>query len=92
MAAGLPVTVADLNYAVGKMSLDIHHGYENAVSLKAWLDTNYPTANPDPLIAAFGYSAGDAATVRTAIDDAAYQATQAYGSSTALKKVRGLGI
>ena len=60
-------------------------------ALKDWLDSTYPTRDPDPLIAAFSYNAADAATIRAAIDDAAFQATQAYGSSVALRVVRGFG-
>jgi len=85
-------TKSDVDFIVGKMSYDIHQGYQDALSLKDWLDQNYPSATPDPLMAKFGYDAAEAATIRAAIDDAAYQATQAYGSSLPLKKVRGFGI
>lgn len=85
-------TKNDVDFIVGKMSYDLMKGYQDAAALKDWLDQNYPTASPDPLVAAFGYTAGEAATVRAAIDDAAYQAVNAYGSSGALKKVRGFGV
>lgn len=88
-------TKADVNFIVGKMSFDINKGYQAALTLKDWLDQNYPAAaqgSPDPLIAAFGYVAAEAAVIRAAIDDAAYQALAAYGSSVPLKKVRGFGV
>jgi len=64
MSIGLTFTKSELDQKIGHVSLVFKHGFEDAVTLKAYFDST-----TDQILIDMGYTAGEVATIKTAFTD-----------------------
>lgn len=85
--AGISPTAADIQYAAGQTALEIKQGYEDAMSINAYL-----LVTSDADLVALGITQADVTLLKAAYADLAYQKATAFDSSTSVKSLVGLGI
>lgn len=93
---GVPVTMPGFNALIGENCLILKQQYDVAVGVNTWLLAHPPVnvgdAMVDPLtVEPFSYSEEEAATIRSAYGDLAYQKAAAFDTSTHVKKIYGVG-
>jgi hypothetical protein len=84
---GIQVTKQDLNIKAGNIALGLNELYNQAVEIKQFIDL----VGTEGLIGA-GFTEDEAATMKTAFEDLAYQKQESFDSSQAVKQLYGLGV
>ena len=84
---GLTFTRDDLNYAAGTIAFNLRKEYERAVILNQQIQ-----ALTNAEWTTLGFSDTDRDILKTAYADLAFQKASAFDSSSAVKKLYGLGV
>lgn len=87
MTIGIQVSKADLNFQAGQIAVNLNDFYNRAVEIKQYIDLIGAAG-----LVTLGFTQEEADTLKTAFDDLAFQKTESFDSSQAVRQLYGTGL